>query len=187
MAESLGSKITEDQDFLKFSSVDLSKYWPGKDYMDPQLASLALDMARQSSRGRFIFRIHDSLSSELHLMINAVTKGNYVAPHRHEERVKTETFRILEGSAWVVFFGEGGSLKRTVMISEQGRKTVAIRPNQWHTIVSDQDFVFLESKRHPEGGYNPETDKEFAEWAPKEGDSKSAEYLNNLLKKVRSG
>ncbi|HLD89501.1 MAG TPA: WbuC family cupin fold metalloprotein, partial [Patescibacteria group bacterium] len=93
--------IKKDFDGSIPSAVDLDKYIKSHkgDYLSKDLANLALGIAKVSERGRFIFRIHDSLKAEQHLMINAISTENYVRPHKHNELEKTESFRLLKGKA----------------------------------------------------------------------------------------
>jgi cupin fold WbuC family metalloprotein len=170
------------------SAVDLNKYIKSHkgNYLSKDLADLALDIAKVSERGRFIFRIHDSLKAEQHLMLNAVSQGNYVRPHKHNELEKTESFRLLKGKASVVMFKDDGVINKIVKLSEVGKNIVTIRPNIWHTIISDEPFVILESKRQARGGYLKEIDKEFARWAPEENTEESKEYFQKLLEKAKN-
>src|SRR3989339_1744874 len=178
--------IKKDFDGSIPSAVDLDKYIKSHkgDYLSKDLANLALGIAKVSERGRFIFRIHDSLKAEQHLMINAISTENYVRPHKHNELEKTESFRLLKGKASVVMFDDDGKVNKVVKLSEVGKNIVTIRPNIWHTIISDEPFVILESKRQAKGGYIAETDKEFASWAPEENTDDGKEYFQNLLEKT---
>ncbi|MDO8340485.1 MAG: WbuC family cupin fold metalloprotein [Candidatus Woesebacteria bacterium] len=178
--------IKKDYDGSIPSAVDLNKYIKlhKGDYLSKELADLALEIAKVSERGRFIFRIHDSLKAEQHLMLNAVSQGNYVRPHKHNELEKTESFRLLKGKASVVIFNDDGEVGNVVKLSEVGKNIVTIRPNIWHTIISDEPFVILESKRQAKGGYIAKDDKEFAKWAPEENTEESKEYFKEIIKKI---
>ena len=53
-----------------------------------------------------------------------------------------------------------------------------IEPRTWHTVVSlEPGSIVYEVKQGP---YDPETDKEFASWAPAEGEERVKEYLEKL-------
>ena len=59
---------------------------------------------------------------------------------------------------------------------------IELLPETWHTVVSLQPgSVLLEVKAGP---FNPEESKEFASWAPVEGDLESESYLGELIKKL---
>lgn len=152
---------------------------------DQKLVNIALELAQKSPRKRTIIRIHDSLSDEQHLMINAILGESYVRPHKHSEPEKTETFRILKGQAFVVFFDENGNVENKIELNENpdGRKIATVRSEKWHTVIPvSSETVLLEAKRQPRGGYNKETDKDFAPWAPAEGNlPEASKYLKQLI------
>lgn len=143
------------------------------DLFNPELINIALSLAEKNPRQRAIVRLHERLSDENHLMINAILGESYVQPHKHEEPEKTETFRIVKGKALIVFFNDGGNVEDKIEISDEAdsRKIVTVRPGKWHTVIPMSDeTVLLEAKRQPAGGYNPETDKTMAPWAPDQKD-----------------
>ncbi len=154
------------------------------DLFNPELVQMALDLAENNPRKRAIIRIHADLSHEQHLMINAILGESYVQPHKHEEKEKTETFRIVKGRAFVVFFDDEGNITKKIEISDDpdGRKVVTVRPGTWHTFVAmSPETVVLEAKRQPAGGYNPKTDKTGAPWAPNPEDREATQgYLAKL-------
>lgn len=140
---------------------------------DPELTNIALGLAENNPRKRAIIRIHTNLAREQHLMINAILGESYVQPHKHTEKEKTETFRILKGSAFVVFFDDEGQITNKIELNAEpdGRKIATVRPDKWHTFVPmSPETVILEAKRQPTGGYKADTDKTMAPWAPNPGD-----------------
>lgn len=154
------------------------------DLFNPELTSIALRLAEMNPRQRAIIRVHESLSDENHLMINAILGESYVAPHKHDELEKTETFRIIKGKALVVFFDDEGKVKDKIEMDSDpdGRKIVTVRPGSWHTVIPmSEETVLLEAKRQPLGGYNPETDKNMASWAPDQKDTElGLKYIMGL-------
>ena len=167
-------------------AVDISETGiSSEDLFNPELVSTALDLAKKNSRQRAIIRIHQDLADENHLMVNAILGDSYVQPHKHEEKEKTESFRILKGRAFVVFFDDEGKIEKKIEMSAEpdGRKVVVVRPDKWHTVVPVGEVtLLLEAKRQPEGGYNPDTDKTMAPWAPNESDTEAGQkYLQDLV------
>lgn len=154
------------------------------DLFDSKTIEVALELADKNPRKREIVRIHNSLADEQHLMINAILGESYVRPHRHTEPEKSETFRILKGQAFVVFFDEEGNVKNKIKLDEipDGRKIVTVRPGKWHTVVPmSNETVLLEAKRQPNGGYDQKSDKEFAPWAPaEENQAEAVKYLEHI-------
>ena len=62
-----------------------------------------------------------------------------------------------------------------------GREAIGIdiQPGVWHTLaVLTPHAVCYEVKPGP---YSPANDKDFAPWAPREGDSDAAAYLEKLV------
>lgn len=109
---------------------------------------------------------------------------SYVQPHKHEEKEKTETFRIVKGRAYLVIFDDSGEITNKIELdsSPDGRKIATVRPGKWHTFVPmSSETVVLEAKRQPAGGYKAETDKTMPNWAPKPEDFQASEaYLAKL-------
>lgn len=164
----------------------LIKNTNSSDYFDPQVISLALEKAKASKKGRYNLRIHEKDEDRQHLFINAIVANNYVQPHVHEEESKTEMFRILRGEANVIFFDELGGITKIVKLSDKkdGRKIIAIKAGQIHTVVCEEDVVLLESKKQP-SGYRSQDDKTFTTWAPKEGTEEGKRYYQELLLKIK--
>ncbi len=155
------------------------------DLFNSDLTQIALNLAEKNPRKRAIVRIHEKLSDENHLMINAILGESYVQPHKHDELEKTEIFRIIKGKALVVFFDEEGRVEDKIEMDSDpdGRKIVTVRPGKWHTVIPMSDeTVLLEAKKQPAGGYNPETDKEMAPWAP---DQKDIEFGLKYIMKLK--
>jgi cupin fold WbuC family metalloprotein len=89
---------------------------------------------------------------------------------------------LLSGSIGFVAFHENGTLNRDACILlHRSRGAVALdcRESVWHTFFAlEPDTVVFESKSGP---FNPNTDKEFAAWAPAEGSPEAATYLEQLV------
>jgi len=165
--------------------------------MDPQVIDEALiratvDRARVSTRGRTNYNFHSGPAENPHRFLNVLMRGSYVAPHRHVTPPKSETFLVLEGLLALFCFYDHGSVQsvhllgnaRGVPLPEHWRKLpvgrgIDLPAGIWHTVTAVSEYAAcLEVKPGP---WDPATDKEFAAWAPKEGDSAAAEYLERLL------
>lgn len=104
-------------------------------------------------------------------------------PHRHIDPPKSETFVVLEGRVAVLVFDEQGQVTEAHRLGE-GEPSIGIdlKAGLWHTILALSDeAVCFEVKPGP---WQPSTDKDFAEWAPKEGDSTAEKYLTELEQKA---
>jgi len=135
--------------------------------------------AVNSPRKRMNHNFHDDLADPINRMLNAFEPGTYIQPHRHENPDKREVFIILRGSLVVVFFDNSGTPIDFVLLDrEKGNLAVEIPVGAWHSLFSlETGSVVYEIK---DGPYLPMNDKNFAAWAPKEGDSGCAEYLKKL-------
>jgi cupin fold WbuC family metalloprotein len=105
-------------------------------------------------------------------------RGTYIAPHRHLEPPKSETFLVLEGRAMFFQIDEERRVRERHPHGEGGAVGIDIPPGVWHTLLVLSDHVTcFEVKPGP---YSVATDKEFAEWAPREGEPGAAAYLESL-------
>jgi cupin fold WbuC family metalloprotein len=116
-------------------------------------------------------------------MLNALQKNTYVQPHKHENPDKHEVFLILRGKAAVIEFDDSGKIIDHIILDySKGNFGVEIKPRVWHTIIAlENGTVVYEIK---EGPYSPINDKNFATWAPKEGDEHCKAFINNLLLQI---
>lgn len=137
------------------------------------------DGARRSSRRRKNLNFHFGGADLLQRMLNAFEPGTYVRPHKHGEPEKREVFLVLRGRLLMVFFDDEGNITdRTLLDQKQGAYGVEIPAGIWHAAVSlARGTIVYEVK---DGPYDPETDKQFAPWAPEEGSPEADEYLQRL-------
>jgi cupin fold WbuC family metalloprotein len=147
------------------------------------LLSHLSDMAKESVRKRQNHNFHTKDSDPLQRMLIALESSTYVRPHKHVSPDKREAFIILRGKVAVVEFDNNGKIiDKIILCPELGNYCADIVPSYWHTVVSLGDnSVYYEVK---DGPYDPIKDKVFAEWAPEEESSKSAEYLDVLKSKI---
>ncbi|MGF1615444.1 MAG: WbuC family cupin fold metalloprotein [Gammaproteobacteria bacterium] len=126
--------------------------------------------AQRSARRRANWNLHPRLADPIQRFCNAMEPGTYVRPHRHQLFGRWELFLAITGAALVVTFGHDGSLlTRTVIGVDGPHYGLEIPVGVWHTVVSLRSgTVLFEVKPGP---YAPLTDKDFAPWAPAEGES----------------
>ena len=137
--------------------------------------------ARDSLRKRKNRNFHASDDAPANRLLNAVEPGSYVAPHRHLDPTKDETFIVLRGKFGLVVFDDVGEVIQTQVIEAGGEVSgVDIPHGTWHSVVSLQTgSVFFEAKAGP---YVPITAEEKASWAPAENDAAAADYLARMEK-----
>lgn len=139
--------------------------------------------ARISARRRAIRRLHSGDWEHCHRMLNALVPGTYVQPHRHPDRHQGEGFIILKGRLALLIFNNDGTVdvgSSRVLSPEDGVLGIDIASGIWHTLVALEECVIYEVKGQPPGGYVQANDKEFAPWAPAEGEPSADGYLRSL-------
>ncbi len=139
--------------------------------------------AKISPRRRKNYNFHKEPSDTLQRLLNAIEPLSYVQPHKHENPDKREAFFSLRGRIVVVEFDEEGNIAdHTVLDPLTGNFGAEIPERVYHTIIAlDDNTVAYEVK---DGPYNPADDKNFASWAPKEGEAGMENYTRMLLKKL---
>ena len=137
-----------------------------------------IERAKRSPRLRTNHNFHTSMEENPHRFLNVLTRGTYIAPHRHLDPPKSESFLILLGEIVFFTFKDNGEIE-TVNVLGADPIGIDIQPGIWHTLAVTSDHaVCFEVKPGP---YSAATDKDFAPWAPREGEPKASEYLKNLL------
>lgn len=135
--------------------------------------------AQNSDRKRKNYNYHQSFNDPINRMLNAIEPGSYVQPHKHENPDKREVFLLLKGKLAVVFFSEHGEITENIILDNEENFGVEIPPAIWHTIIAlELGTVVYEIK---DGPYSPASDKNFASWAPEEGDERCSVYLKEIL------
>lgn len=147
--------------------------------IDDALIDATLARAVAAPRGRINHNFHPSLDSNLHRFLNAWTRGSYAAPHRHLQVPKPESFVVLRGELGLFVFDDAGAITDKFILGRDGLVGIDLEPGLWHTVTALTDTaVCFEVKSGP---YDAATDKEFAPWAPREGDPAAAAYLAGLV------
>ena len=111
--------------------------------------------AKQSPRLRMNLNLHDSLDSKAQRLLNALLPGTVIPIHRH--RQTAETYAILRGRMFVVFYDSmGGAVERILLDSRSGHYGVHIPKGQWHAVEVIEPSVILEVKDGPYMPLQPE-------------------------------
>jgi cupin fold WbuC family metalloprotein len=132
--------------------------------------------ATDSPRKRMNHNFHDDLADPINRMLNSFEPGTYIQPHKHEDPDKREVFILLKGRLLVVFFNNAGIPTEFILLDRDLENyAVEIPAGTWHTVISlESGSVVYEVK---DGPYLPLSDKNFASWAPREGEPGCDEYL----------
>lgn len=132
-----------------------------------------LAKARADHRLRALDPIHvltpeNTSPSPVNAMLNVLTPGTYVRPHRHGGAEgfpdKDEYFYLLRGKLGILFYDDNLNITRVETLDEKNRM-IRISPGTWHSVVCLEDSAMLEVKT---GTYDPNTDKQFNERSPEE-------------------
>ncbi len=151
--------------------------------IDNTFTETIVKQAIDSPRGRKNYNYHQSYNEVLNRMLNALQMDTFVQPHKHEDPDKHEVFLILAGKAAVIEFDDSGNITDWYILEAgTGKYGVEIAPKIWHTIIPLADGTVVYEVK--EGPYSPLNDKNFATWAPREGDESCKVFNQNLLKNI---
>jgi cupin fold WbuC family metalloprotein len=149
--------------------------------LDTDLFRKLIERARQSPRLRTNHNFHASMDDNPHRFLNVMVRGTYVAPHRHLDPPKPESFLVLSGEIAFFTFDDTGAIATTHVLGHD-MIGIDIAPGIWHTLaVLSEEAVCYEVKPGP---YTAANDKDFAPWAPREGDPAAPAYLERLVASV---
>lgn len=139
----------------------------------PELEA-ARGAAQVAPRKRNNYNLHKHLDDAIQRFFNCLEPETYVRPHRHEPG-KFELFVLLSGAAGVLVFDDGGGVLEKHLLAPEALVAVEIPGGVIHTVVALAPHTLLFEVKP--GPYEPITDKDFAPWAPSEGDMKSQSVL----------
>jgi len=154
---------------------------PAVQLLNSALFETLIERARQSPRLRTNHNFHASMEDNPHRFLNVMIRGTYIAPHRHLDPPKAESFLVLDGEIAFFTFEDDGRIASTQVL---GRDVVGVDllPGVWHTMSPlTPHAICYEVKPGP---YVASTDKDFAPWAPREGDPRVPGYLQSLLSAI---
>jgi len=148
--------------------------------IDRSLLENVSQLAKESPRGRKNYNFHKTYEDTLQRLINAIEPYSYIQPHKHENPDKREVFTVLKGRLLVVEFDAEGAIADHFIISPlEGSFGAEIPECTFHSILAlESGTIVYEIK---DGPYSPIDDKNFATWAPKEGDPGTKEFIENVL------
>ena len=151
--------------------------------LDQALIDRTLERAKSSPRLRTNHNFHAGPEQNPHRFLNALARGTYCAPHRHLNPPKSESFLALRGEVAFFLFDDSGEVREAHVLGREGLLGIEVEAGEWHTVATLTDTsVCYEVKPGP---WDPSNDKDFAPWAPREGDPRVPAYLASLLAKVR--
>jgi cupin fold WbuC family metalloprotein len=151
--------------------------------LDQALIDRTLERAKNSPRLRTNHNFHASPEANPHRFLNAFSRNSYCAPHRHSSPPKSESFLALRGEVAFFLFDDGGEVREAHVLGRDGLLGIEVEAGEWHTVATLTDTAICYEVKP--GPWDPSNDKEFAPWAPREGDPRAPAYLESLLARVR--
>lgn len=144
-----------------------------------ELLDATVERAMQSPRLRTNHNFHANDEANPHRFLNALVRGTYVTPHRHVSPPKPEAFLVLTGTVAFFIFDDRGVVTHCYRLGDDGLFGIDVEPGIWHSMAALSDTaVIYEVKPGP---YAPSSDKDFAPFAPREGDEAARDFLVGLL------
>lgn len=142
---------------------------------EAELAALS-EGAKSSVRLRKNLNIHPRLEDPVQRLFNAMEPGTYVRPHRHARAGGWELMLAVRGEFSLLAFDDAGVVVARADISAGAdAAAVEIPAYTWHAVVvTAPGTVMFEVKPGP---YCALDDKDFAPWAPTEGDPAASEFV----------
>ena len=123
--------------------------------IDDQLLDKVAAKAEESPRLRMNYNLHNSLDAKAQRLINVLLPGTPLPVHRH--RHTAETYVILRGKMFVVFYNDlGAQTERYLVDPTQGNYGVQIPAGQWHGIEVIEPSAIFEVKDGPYMPLEPE-------------------------------
>lgn len=152
--------------------------------IDKSLLDRVSANAMASPRKRKNYNFHKEYPDPLQRMLNAIEPWSYIQPHKHENPDKVEAFVVLKGRLLVLEFGTTGLITdSTVIDPSQGIYGAEIPPCTFHMIIAlEPGTVVYEIKNGP---YSPINDKNWAPWAPREGEEGTREFMRRIIDQLQ--
>lgn len=111
--------------------------------------------AEESPRLRMNYNLHDSPDAKAQRLINLLLPGTALPIHRH--RHTAETYILLRGKMFVVFYNDlGAQIERYLLDLKIGNYGVQIPAGQWHGIEVIEPSAIFEVKDGPYTPLQPE-------------------------------
>ena len=142
-----------------------------------------IENSQTSERGRAVTVLHPSSKKGFRVMVNCMQPRSYMQAHKHSIDIGEESWILLQGKLALLLFNEVGEVVDVQILSSTENLSVTISSNTYHTaIVLEENTVIYEIS---DGPYDAAKYKEFAEFAPAEGDEKSEAYFKKLVEECK--
>ena len=123
--------------------------------IDSKLLDEVEARAAESPRLRMNFNLHESLDAKAQRLVNVLLPGTPLPVHRH--RHTAETYVLLRGRMYVVFYNElGAETQRFLLDPAAGNFGIQIPKGQWHGVEVIEPSAIFEVKDGPYTPLEPE-------------------------------
>ena len=146
---------------------------------DQHAVAFIKEKATTNNRGRARICAHRGNEDSLHEMLIAIRSDSYIHPHRHLN--KTESFHLVEGKADVVIFNESGEIIDVVSLSPDAHFYYRLNAPLYHTVLVHSPVLIIHEITN---GPFDALASDFASFAPAEGESMAAEYIESLKQRL---
>lgn len=151
--------------------------------LDDEAIDVLAQAARDSARKRQHLLWHESPENTVHKIAMWLEPDTYVRPHQHPHPDKWEVLILLSGAARLILFdspedtspGFAPRITRVIELSPETARVVQVPAFQWHTLVALEPSLVFEVKQGP---LIPPQPRDFAAWAPAEGDPGCAAVID---------
>ena len=132
--------------------------------------------AAASPRRRKNLNLHPAHDDPIQRLFNALEPDSYVRPHRHARTDVWELLIAVHGRFAALSFETDGQVLNRIEFGADGDNLgVELPPGSCHAVVSlAPGSVLFEVKPGP---HEPVADKDFAAWAPAEGDRAAPRFV----------
>lgn len=137
-----------------------------------------IDMGSRCPKGRAAILLNDSFSEKPQRFVNCLSPSTYVCPHKHSLSEQWELMSHLTGRFIALLFDENGILIQRIEMSDKQNKIIEIPPHIYHSFVALEPCSYLEIRNC---AYEPELDRVYASWAPRENSPHALKYVQQLF------
>lgn len=124
--------------------------------LDSQLLDSITEQAKESSRLRMNYNLHESLDAKAQRLFNALEPGTVLPVHRHLHT--SETYILVRGRLKVEYYNEKKELLESIALDPlTGMFGIHVPAGQWHTVIPlESGTMIFEVKDGPYTPLSPE-------------------------------
>jgi cupin fold WbuC family metalloprotein len=136
-----------------------------------------IQKADATERRRYPKILHKQ-GDEFNEVVNFMMADSYMQPHLHPGAEKIEKIYLLKGRLAILYFDDVGAITKCTLLEKEGVRMISVPAFTWHTYVILSDYAITYETMM--GKYDPQTWKNFFNFAPAENTHESLGYLLRL-------